>query len=99
MMQFIERFLILLFDFLQVLMYHLQSFIECLWNCSFISWLGNTFEQIDGVQILAVECSPSRVPIYVKDGQLEHFFIRAGNSTSELQGTQAQEYIRLRFRL
>jgi len=57
------------------------------------------FEQIDGVQILAVECSPSRVPIYVKDGQLEHFFIRAGNSTSELQGTQAQEYIRLRFRL
>lgn len=56
------------------------------------------FEDLVDKRILAVDCTPSRVPIYVKDGSLEHFFIRAGNSTSELQGTQAQEYIRLRFR-
>ena len=56
------------------------------------------FEDLDGKRILAVDCASSRVPIYVKDAQQEHFFIRAGNSTSELQGNQAQEYIRLRFR-
>jgi len=56
------------------------------------------FEELDNKRIMVVDCTPSRVPIYVKDGQQEHFYIRAGNSTSELQGTQAQEYIRLRFR-
>ncbi|OIN90183.1 hypothetical protein AUJ42_03590 [Candidatus Collierbacteria bacterium CG1_02_44_10] len=56
------------------------------------------FEDLADKRILAIDCTPSRVPIYVKDGSLEHFYIRAGNSTSELQGTQAQEYIRLRFR-
>jgi hypothetical protein len=56
------------------------------------------FEKYDGKKVLAVDCIPSRVPVYVKEGEVEHFFIRAGNSTSELQGNKAQEYIKLRFR-
>lgn len=56
------------------------------------------FEDLDKKRILVVECSQSRVPSYVKDGDIQHFYIRAANSTKELQGSEAQEYIKLRFR-
>jgi hypothetical protein len=56
------------------------------------------FEDHEGKRVLAIDCLPSRVPTYVKDGQSQRFYVRAGNSTSELQGSQAQDYIKLRFR-
>jgi hypothetical protein len=61
-------------------------------------YLHPRFEDHEGKRMLAIDCLPSRVPIYVKDGQTQRFYVRAGNSTSELQGSQAQDYIKLRFR-
>nr|WP_247712812.1 DUF262 domain-containing protein [Qipengyuania intermedia] len=46
---------------------------------------------------LAVECKPSKSPVWVKDGNEERFFVRYGPSTQELTGAQAQEYIQQRF--
>lgn len=56
------------------------------------------FEEYEGRRILIIDCSPARQPVYVKDGEAQRFYVRAGNSTSELQGQAAQDYIKLRFR-
>lgn len=55
------------------------------------------FEDYDGERILAVECLPSRSPVYVRDGNEEHFFIRTGASTTELVPSQMESFIRQRF--
>lgn len=55
------------------------------------------FEDYEGVKVLAVECSPSRSPAFVKDGQQERFYIRMGASSPELTASQTHDYIRERF--
>jgi hypothetical protein len=48
-------------------------------------------------RVLAVECDPSRSPVFVKDGPVERFFVRYGPPTQELTGETAQAFIRQRF--
>lgn len=55
------------------------------------------FESHQGNRIMKVICDPSPSPIYVKDGQTEHFFVRMGPSTNELPVSQIQEFIKHRF--
>ncbi len=55
------------------------------------------FADYNGVRVLVVECSPSSIAVYVKDGSAEKFFVRYGPSTLELTGSSAQEYIKQRF--
>ena len=56
------------------------------------------FESYENTRILIVDCKKSRAPVYVKDGNMEHFFIRTGAATTELTGAQMQQYIKNRFR-
>ncbi len=55
------------------------------------------FEDYDGYKVLAVECSPGKSPVFVKDGPMERFYIRMGASTPELTSSQTHEYIKERF--
>ena len=61
-------------------------------------YLHTHFEDYDVERVLIVECLPARVPMYVRDGDSQKFFVRTGNSSSELSGNQENEYITLRFR-
>jgi hypothetical protein len=56
------------------------------------------FEDCKDERVLLVQCQRSRAPVYVKDGNMEHFFIRTGAATSELTGNRMQEFIKQRFR-
>lgn len=56
------------------------------------------FEDYKEVRILAVECWRGGRPVFLKDGNLERFYIRMGASTSELTGNQMQSYIEQRFK-
>lgn len=56
------------------------------------------FEDFHDKRVLLVECQRCRAPVYVKDGNMEHFFIRTGAATSELTGSRMQEFIKQRFR-
>ena len=56
------------------------------------------FEDYENTRALVVDCKRSRTPVYVKDGNMEHFFIRTGAATTELTGNQMQQFIRQRFR-
>jgi hypothetical protein len=55
------------------------------------------FDDYEGVRVLRVECARSRLPVFVKDGQAERFFVRYGPSTQELTGASAQAFIASRF--
>lgn len=56
------------------------------------------FEDYEGKQIFVVKCKPALKPVYVKDQGQEKFFARTGNSTTELNGRELEDYINLRFR-
>lgn len=56
------------------------------------------FEDYDNERVLVVDCKRSPTPVYVKDGNMEHFFIRTGAATTELTGNQMQQFIKQRFR-
>jgi predicted HTH transcriptional regulator len=56
------------------------------------------FDDYDSKRVLIVDCKKSRSPVYVRDGSMEHFYIRIGAATTELSGSQLQQYIKHRFR-
>lgn len=56
------------------------------------------FEDCEGERVMAVECWAAKSPAFLKDGNVERFYVRAGPSTAELQGGQMQDYIRQRFK-
>jgi hypothetical protein len=55
------------------------------------------FDDFEGVRVMAVDCKPSRSPVFVKDGNTERFYTRTGAATIELTGQQMQAYIKQRF--
>ena len=55
------------------------------------------FDDHEDQRVLVVTCKQSRIPVYVKDGNLERFYVRTGPSTTELPISQAHEYISHRF--
>lgn len=56
------------------------------------------FEDYDDSRVLAIRCPRSPAPVFVKDGEIERFYIRTGPSTTELTASQTQGYINQRFK-
>ena len=63
-----------------------------------LTYMHPNFDDFEGGRVLAVRCEKARVPIYVKDGNSQRFFIRTGPSTTELSLESALEYINQRFK-
>jgi hypothetical protein len=57
-----------------------------------------TFHQAEGKDLCRVAVSPSPRPVYVKDGQFEHLYIRSGNSTRLLTTKEAVAYCKTRWK-
>jgi len=76
---------------------HLDNLIRVRLGIRFAMYLHPRFAEYEGHEVLTVECLPSGSPVYMKDGNVERFFIRAGASTSELTMSGAQDYIKQRF--
>jgi predicted HTH transcriptional regulator len=56
-----------------------------------------TFHEIDGKDVCQLALKSSPKPIFVKDGNSEHLYIRAGNSTRLLTSREAVEYCKQRW--
>lgn len=56
------------------------------------------FETYKEDRILLVYCRPSKIPVYLKNGNEEEFYIRAGASSAKLTPSQMIEYVKQRFR-
>lgn len=57
-----------------------------------------SFGQIEGKDVCRITVNSSPRPVYIKDGQEEYFYIRAGNSTRSLGVREAIDYIKNRWR-
>jgi predicted HTH transcriptional regulator len=78
---------------------HLVNILASRIGSQFMLYIHPRFEDFKASRVMAVECWPSKSPVFVKDGAVERFFIRAGASTAELPASQAQGYIKERFDL
>ena len=56
------------------------------------------FEDRDGSRVLVVQCWAANSAVFIRDGDLERFYVRTGAATTELNARQAQEYATQRFR-
>ena len=76
---------------------HLDNLLNHRIGPEFTMYLHPRFEDYEDTRVMAVECLPSKTPVYVKDGNTERFYIRTGASTTELLPRQMTEYITSRF--
>ena len=60
-------------------------------------YISPRFDDYEGARVLILECLPAKKPIFVKDGNIERFYVRTGAATSELSASQTQEFIKSRF--
>lgn len=65
----------------------------------FAAGLKTEFVSREGKTICLVMVEPSRIPVYVTDGERTDFFVRAGNTSRQLNVEEAQEYIAMRWDL
>jgi hypothetical protein len=56
-----------------------------------------TFHDLDGKDVCQLQMKPSPRPIFVKDNDGEHLYIRTGNSTRLLTSREAVEYCKQRW--
>jgi len=53
--------------------------------------------EIDKRNIMKIECSESKKPVFLKEGKEEEFYIRVGPSTTEIKGSELVDYIKKNF--
>jgi hypothetical protein len=80
-----------------VMLLHLDNLVRTRLGAQFAMYIHPRFAEYEDCEVLTVECSASKSPVYMKDGNIERFFIRAGASTSELTMSEAQDYVKQRF--
>jgi hypothetical protein len=76
---------------------HLVNLIKDRIGDVFLPYIHPHFEDQDGKRILIIRCEAGPKQAFVKDGQLNRFFVRAGNSTAELTGNAIIDYVKQRF--
>jgi hypothetical protein len=77
---------------------HLASIVNERMGASVWAYMHANFDDFEEGRVLVVRCEASRAPVYVKDGNVERFFVRTGPSTTELPLKMALEYIGQRFK-
>ncbi|MBA3573328.1 MAG: ATP-binding protein, partial [Pyrinomonadaceae bacterium] len=56
-----------------------------------------TFHALEGKDVVKVAVKPSPKPVFVKDDKGEHLYIRAGNSTRQLNARETVDYCKHRW--
>jgi len=76
---------------------HLVNIVKSRMGITAMTTLHIHFDDHDDYRVMVVKCLKAQSPIFVKDGDAEHFYIRTGPSTTELSPSQTQDYIKQRF--
>ncbi|MCK4267307.1 MAG: hypothetical protein KAX16_00635 [Actinomycetia bacterium] len=77
---------------------HLVNIVKSRMGVQPMTWLHVRFDDHDDRRVMVVKCHEAHSPVFVKDGEVERFYIRTGPSTSELSASQTLEYIKQRFK-
>jgi len=76
---------------------HLVNLVKSRISPQAMTFIHTHFEDYKTKRVMIMECSKSPVAVFVKDGEVERFYLRTGPSTTELSASQTQDYIKLKF--
>lgn len=76
---------------------HLVNLVKDRIGPAIMQFIHARFEDYDSYRVMVIECSKTKSPVFVKDGNTERFYIRTGPSTTELSASETQEYIKQRY--
>jgi len=77
---------------------HLVNIIKSRMGVQTMTNIHAHFDDHNDYRVMVVKCLRSPTPVFLKDGNTEHFYIRTGPSTTELSASQTQAYIKQRFK-
>lgn len=72
---------------------HLTGLIKHNIGSLHLKYVHSSIEEVDGKDVLRVDCNPSSRPAFCLDGEEEHFYIRTGPATTSLSISKAHQYI------
>ncbi|MBW1612543.1 MAG: DUF262 domain-containing protein [Deltaproteobacteria bacterium] len=76
---------------------HLINIIKSRMGIPALTNINVNFDDYEDNRVMVVKCHKSPTAVYVKDGDIERFYVRTGPATTELSASQTQEYIKQRF--
>lgn len=76
---------------------HLVNIIKARMGISAMTNVHIHFDDHKNSRVLVVNCQKSQSPVFLKDNEIERFYIRTGPSTTELTASQTQDFIKQRF--
>jgi hypothetical protein len=77
---------------------HLGNLIKDKMGANTMLNIKASFKDYQDKRVMLVECKPSKIPVFLKNGNDEEFFIRAGGSSAKLTPSQTNAYIKERFK-
>lgn len=80
------------------LLLHLDNLIKSALGGGAFACVNPEMSELNGKRFLAVTCTASQTPVFLKNGNTDEFFIRAGASSPALPPSHTHEYIQQRFR-
>lgn len=76
---------------------HLVNIVKARLGASIMLNVKPHFENFRGKRVLVVDCLASNAPVYLKNGAVEEFYIRAGASSVALPASEMTNFIQQRF--
>lgn len=76
---------------------HLVNLLRDRIGSQFAMYVHPRFDDFQDTRVLVVDCLKGRSPVFVKDGNVERFYVRNGAATIELSASQTQAYIKAQF--
>ena len=61
------------------------------------AYLHSNVDDYENDRVLVLHCERAKAPVYVKEGNSQHFYVRTGPSTTELPVGYVTDYIKQRF--
>lgn len=76
---------------------HLVNLVKDRIGEVFLPYIHLHFQEENGTRVLAIRCEKGPKAAFLKDGNLQRFFVRGGNATTELSGASVTDYVKQRF--
>lgn len=76
---------------------HLVNLVKDRVGEVFLPYIHPHFEDEGAMRVLSIRCEKGPKPAFLKDGNLQRFFVRSGNATTELSGASVTDYVKQRF--
>lgn len=76
---------------------HLVNLVKDRIGEIFLPYIHPHCQDENGARVLAIRCEKGPRAAFLKDGNLQRFFVRGGNATTELSGASVTDYVKQRF--